>query len=325
MAQPTRLGNESRAWAAENLKGFFTCPVTPMSADYELDVAGMRHNVDAFVEMGCAGLVVGGFLGEGWNMTLDEWKRYHEIVYDAVAGRLPLFTIILDYSPHQAVEKLRFIESLGYVGAEIMNPPVQLKSDDDVVSYFDFVCSATDLAIVLYRTPVSGFVYSHDAVERIARNQTVIGMKNGTLSWSDSIALRRVVGDQLVISEPIERHWVHDQAHFGGQVIFGELSLMLYGKARETIHQYSQLVRDGDLTKAIALSDTLEPARDVYEEILMGRILKSSSYAASITYLKAWFELIGLRAGPVRPPIPARVPPAELTMLSDKLAAAGVI
>ncbi|MGQ0482387.1 MAG: dihydrodipicolinate synthase family protein [Pseudonocardia sp.] len=325
MAQPTRLGSEAKAWARENLTDFFTCPVTPFTEDYQLDVPGLRYNVDALVDMGCSGLVMGGFLAEGWNMTLDEWKRYHEVTYDAVAGRLPLFSIILDYSPAQAVEKLKFLESVGYLGAEVMNPPVQLKTDDDVVTYFEYICQATDLAIVLYRTPVSGFVYSHAAVDRIADIPTVCGMKNGTLSWSDSLGLRRLVGDRMVISEPMERTWVYDLAHHGGQVIFGELSLMLYGKVRDTIHQYAQLARDGDLTKAIALSETLNPARDIYERVLMGQIVKSTSYASSITYLKAWFELVGLKAGPVRPPIPARLPAAELDEMQGQLADAGVI
>ncbi len=124
--------------------------------------------------------------------------------------------------PTRRSKKMRFVESLGFTGAEIMNPSVQLKTDDDVVDYFDFVAPATGLALVLYRTPVSGFVYSHDAVARIAEHANVVGIKNGTLSWTDSIALRhRFGGDHLVISEPNERYWAHDAALFGGRVLYG--------------------------------------------------------------------------------------------------------
>jgi hypothetical protein len=28
-------------------------------------------------------LVVGGFIAEGWNLKLSDWKRYHEIMADA--------------------------------------------------------------------------------------------------------------------------------------------------------------------------------------------------------------------------------------------------
>jgi 4-hydroxy-tetrahydrodipicolinate synthase len=318
-------GGDARAWAAEHLRGFYMCPLTPLTKDFELDEAGLRHNIDAFVEMGCTGLVVGGFFAEGWNMTLAEWNRYHEVVADAVAGRLPLFTIILESSAYQAVEKLRYVQSLGYVGAEVMNPSVQLKNDDDVVSYFDVVAPATDLALVLYRTPVSGYVYSHRAVSRIAEHRNVVGVKNGTLSWTDSIALRRLVGDRLVVSEPNERYWAYDAAQFGGRMLYGELSLLLYGKCRDTLHEYSGFALDGELEKALPLSERLNPVREVYDDVLIGRIAATGSYVAAMPYLKAWFELLGLKAGPMRPPVSTSVSPQERERLAERLSAAGVL
>ncbi|PRF75152.1 hypothetical protein C6Q09_03965 [Burkholderia multivorans] len=46
--------------------------------------------------MGIDGLVVGGFISECWNVKPAEWNRYHEVVADAVKGRMDLWTIILD-------------------------------------------------------------------------------------------------------------------------------------------------------------------------------------------------------------------------------------
>lgn len=325
MTATAQIGSDAKAWAAEHLRGFYMCPVTPLSENFELDEEGLRHNIDAFVEMGCTGLVVGGFFAEGWNMTLAEWKRYHEVVADATAGRIPLFTIILDSSAYQAIEKMRYVESLGFIGAEVMNPSVQLKTNDDVVSYFDLVAPATGLALVLYRTPVSGFVYSHDAVARIAEHPNVVGIKNGTLSWVDSIALRRRVGDQLVISEPNERYWAYDAALFGGQVLYGELSLLLYGKWRPELRAYSDLALAGDLAGALPLAAKLDSVRQIYDEVLIGRIAATGSYVAAMPYIKAWFEMLGLRAGPVRPPVTARLSGSEREQLAQNLTDAGVI
>ena len=62
MIATTEIESVARAWAAENLRGFYMCPVTPLSEDFELDEEGLRHNIDALAEMGCAGLVVGGVI-----------------------------------------------------------------------------------------------------------------------------------------------------------------------------------------------------------------------------------------------------------------------
>jgi 4-hydroxy-tetrahydrodipicolinate synthase len=316
---------QAKAWAREHLAGFFMCPLTPFDAEYRLDEPGLRENLEAFLDMGCDGLVVGGFFAEGWNMTLDEWVRYHEVVVEAVDGRVPLFTILLESSAYQAIEKLRFVEQLGYSGAEIMNPSVQLRTDDEIFDFFAFVTAETPLAVVLYRTPVSGKVYGPDVVARLAELPNVVGVKNGTVSWNDTLVLRRRVGDALVVSEPNERLWVYDRALFGGQLLFGELSLLLYGKRREELAHYTALAAAGNLDEAVTVSAGLDPVRSVYEEVLISRIVQTGSYVGAMPYLKAWFELVGLRAGPVRPPVRATISPAERADLEGRLQEAGVL
>jgi len=316
---------DAKAWAREHLSGFFMCPLTPFDTDYHLDEAGLRDNLEAFIEMGCDGLVVGGFFAEAWNMTLDEWRRYHEVVAETVAGRLPLFTILVESSAYQAQEKLRLVEQLGYSGAEIMNPSVQLRTDEEIYDFFAFLTASTGLAVVLYRTPVSGKVYGHDVVRRLAELPNVVGVKNGTVSWNDTLSLRRLVGDALVVSEPNERLWVYDRALFGGRVLFGELSLLLYGKRRDELTRYTALASAGQLDEAVTVAAGLDPVRSVYEEVLISRIVQTGSYVGAMPYLKAWFELVGLRAGPVRPPVRASVTAAERADLERRLSEAGVL
>lgn len=316
---------EAKAWARTYLKGLYMCPLTPFREDYSLDEEGLRYNLNAFIEMGVDGLVVGGFFAEGWNMTLDEWKQYHRIVAEEVNGRIPLYTIILDFSAYQALERMAYVEQLGFVGAEVMNPAVQLKTDEEIYDFFRYLADRTNLSLVLYRTPVSGVVYSHDTVCRLAELPNVVGVKNGTLSWTDTIALRQKVGDALVISEPDERVWLYDISFFQGQLLYGELSLILYGKQRDKLRRYTDLAFEGKFEEARPLAEALEPVRQVYVEVLLERIARTRSYVSAHPYLKAWFELLGLRAGPVRPPVRSRIAPEEREELKRKLEEVGVL
>jgi 4-hydroxy-tetrahydrodipicolinate synthase len=154
--------SEAKAWSQKNLKGFYDAPLTPFTENGQLDEAGIRENVEAFIDMGMDGLSVGGFIAEAWNLKLFDWLRYHEIYADAVRGRIDLSTIILDASVHQALEKL------GFNSDEIMNPSVQLKTDDEIFSFYKYISDHSDMAVVLYRTPVSGTLLSMELMPRLA-------------------------------------------------------------------------------------------------------------------------------------------------------------
>jgi 4-hydroxy-tetrahydrodipicolinate synthase len=87
---------EAKQWALKNVRGLYMCPLSPVTPDFKFDEAGLRENIEKYVDMGIDGLVVGGFISECWNVKPAEWNRYHEIVADAVKGRMDLWTIILD-------------------------------------------------------------------------------------------------------------------------------------------------------------------------------------------------------------------------------------
>ena len=111
--------SEAKAWGLEKIKGFYQCPISPVGPDLKIDEEGLRENIEKFIEIGIDGLVVGGFISEGWNLTQADWMRYHEVVADAAKGRLPLWTIILDPCVHTAVEKMNFVEKVGFDGAPL--------------------------------------------------------------------------------------------------------------------------------------------------------------------------------------------------------------
>ncbi len=148
--------SEANQWAQKNLRGFYDAPLTPFTKAGDLDEPALRDNIDQFVEMGLDGIVVGGFIAEAWNLTLSEWYHYHEVIAEAVAGRIDISTIILDPSARQALEKMQAVEKMGYRSAEVMNPAVQLKSDNEIFSFYKYLADRTDMAMILHRTAVSG-------------------------------------------------------------------------------------------------------------------------------------------------------------------------
>jgi len=293
---------EAKAWCKQHVKDWYECPLTPMTKDFAFDEAGIRENIEAYIEMGETGLVMGGFLSECWNVKLSDWKRYHEIVADAVKGRLDLWTIILDPSVHQALEKMQFVEKLGYNGAEVINPVVQLRSDEEIYDYFKYMTDHSNLAVWLYRTAVSGKLLSFDLIQRLADLETVVGVKQGSLNHSDSLMLRKQVRSDFVVADPDETWWLDDLRN-GGQVLWGGFTHIIYGKKRKVLDQYTALARSGKWEEARVLWETLRPIADLMGELFALPLARTASYATPIGNIKAWYEAIGLKAGPMLPPV----------------------
>lgn len=292
----------AKQWANENIKGLFMCPISPMNDDFTFDEEGIRENIEAFIDMGVDGLVVGGFIAECWNATLTEWYRYHEVVAEAVNGRIPLFSILLDPSAYQTIEKMKRLEELGYDGVEVINPVVQLKSDDEVYNWFKFITDSSDLAVVLYRTPVSGKVLGWDLMQRLADLDTVVGTKQGVMNRVETLKIRSIIRPDFIVADPFEAVFC-DDLRKGGQTVFGELSYILYGKKRHIVKEYMALSAAGKWEEAYQVSAQLDDIREFYNEVFIWDVVQTFTYASALASMKAWFEEIGLKAGPIRPPV----------------------
>ena len=295
---------EAKSWAMKNVVDWYECPLTPVTDDFKFDEDGMRENLEAYVEMGETGLVVGGFLSEAWSVTLDDWKRYHKVLAEANRGRLPLWTIILDPSVHQSLEKMKYVQDLGYVGAEVINPVVQLKTDDEIYNYFKYMTDQSDLAICLYHTRVSGRLLSLDLVKRLADIDTIIGLKQGSGNHGDSLVMRKAVRNDFLVSDPLEDYWLDDLRN-GGQVLWGYFVHIIYGKKRWMLEEYTKLAREGNWEEAYKVSEGLKPVREFLFKVFAEPLFRTASYATSLANIKAWYEAIGLKAGPMIPPVQA--------------------
>jgi len=293
---------EAKQWALKNVRGLYMCPLSPVTPDFKFDEAGIRENIEKYVDMGINGLVVGGFISECWNVKPAEWNRYHEVVADAVKGRMDLWTIILDPEASVAVEKMAFVEKLGYNGAEVINPVIQLRTDDEIFDWFKYVTDRSDLAVCLYRTPVSGKVMGLDLMNRLADIDTVIGAKQGELNRAVTLRMRRHMRPDFIVMEPSE-YWLLDEQRVGGQVLWGELSYMLYGKKRHFVKDYVRLSAEEKHEEARKAWLELDAVRTYYEEEFLWTIAATATYAGALGTLKAWYEAIGLKAGPVIPPV----------------------
>jgi len=317
---------EAKEWGKKVLNGFIQDPITPFKNDLSFDAEGMRFNIRKILEeVKPNGLIYGGNIGECWDMTPAQFKEYMTVSAEETRGKTLLSGIVIDPSPYVALEKIRLMEDLGYDCIEIMTPNFQVRSDEDIMSFYKFITDHTDMAVVLYNTPASGRVLSHSLISKLADIETVIGIKNGMINWGDSMRLRREVGDKLLVCEPIENYWLMDilfGGPQGGRYLWATLELTLYGKKRHLLKEYTELARKGEVAKAFELYKQLEPARQLQEDQLFWALPQKGVY--TIAGIKYWFELLGFKAGPVLPPQKNLSDP-EKQQIRQLLTAGGIV
>lgn len=314
---------EAKAWGRETLRGFINVFPTPFTDDDEIDHAALRNNLERLSGIGLNGFLSGGNIAEGWNMTPTEWMSYSETVADVLVTRTPhLSSVILDPSPYTAIEKINRLAGLGFNAMEIITPIFALRSDDLVYEYFKMVSEGTDVALLLYNTPASGKVLSHDLIDRISDLDTVVGMKHGVDSVSDTARIRARVGDRMVVSNPFPRYWVLDIADYSGEVQYGGLEYTFFGKQRPTLLEYTELARAGRVTEAFALERSFIPLFDLYEKYLVTSVVQKGIY--DMAAMKYAMGLLGFEMSGVRRPAP-NVGAAEKEEIRSVLTAVGVI
>ncbi|MGK2851682.1 MAG: dihydrodipicolinate synthase family protein, partial [Candidatus Limnocylindrales bacterium] len=233
-----------------------------------------------------------------------------------------LASVILDPSPYTAIEKINRLADLGFNAMEVITPIFALRNDDLVYEYFKMLSEGTDVALLIYNTPASGKVLSHDLIERISDLETIVGMKHGLGSLADTIRVRERVGDRMVVSEPHPRYWAIDLARHGGAVHYGGLMYTLYGKQRPTLLEYTELARNGKVTEATAIEQRFEPLLRVFDDVIFRSIVEKGVYDMSGT--KYWYGLLGFETSLMRRPRVV-LTPAQEAEIKQTLSAVGAI
>lgn len=135
-------------------KGVFPALLTPFGPDGELDLQTFANNLDAQVEAGVHGIIIGGSLGEASTITFGEKEKLVSFSIQHLQGRIPVILNIAESSTKDAISSVQSGRKWGADGFMLL-PPMRYKTDDrETIAYFSAVASATDLPIMIYNNPV---------------------------------------------------------------------------------------------------------------------------------------------------------------------------
>ncbi|HEY3364042.1 MAG TPA: 4-hydroxy-tetrahydrodipicolinate synthase [Symbiobacteriaceae bacterium] len=152
------------------LRGAFPVMITPMNQDQSIDYAGLRNNVNFYIQNGVKGLIPLGSTGEFVSLTKAERLKVAEVVLEEVNGRIPVVVGTAAETTQETIEYTQFAKSIGAQAAMVINPYYMKPRDEDIFFHFKSLTEAVDLPIILYNNPwTSGIDMSMDLMLKIGK------------------------------------------------------------------------------------------------------------------------------------------------------------
>lgn len=180
--------------------GVMPAVTTKFTENDELNMKMFEVNINAQLEAGVNGIILGGTLGEASTLTDDEKRILIEETVRIVEDKVPVVINIAEQTTKGAVEAAHKAERYGAHGL-MMLPPMRYKSTDyETVQYFNTIAKNTALPIMIYNNPIDyKIAVTLDMFEELLVNDNIEAVKESTRDISNVTRIRNRFGNRLNI------------------------------------------------------------------------------------------------------------------------------
>ena len=262
--------------------------ITPFDDRQELDLDAHRHNLSLLGELGYEGFVLGGSTGEGPLLEPGERLALTAASREAAGREVYLLCGINAETNRAARRQIAEAAEGGADAALVLTPTTLSRNRTNFVSaFFEEVAEESPLPVFIYSVPVlTAYSIPLETVWELALHPNVVGMKD---SSGDAIRIQRMLAEL-----PDNFALYNGSAH--------SVTLTLAAGAHGVILAAANYVPRLGLEVVSAALET--PPGDMKKQ---HRLTAANDGVAryGIPGVKAAAEMVGLRAGRCRAPLPA--------------------
>jgi 4-hydroxy-tetrahydrodipicolinate synthase len=189
-----------------NWKGVMPAVTTKFTDNDELDLKTFELNINAQLNAGVHGIILGGTLGEASTLTDDEKRILVKETVRLVKSSVPVIINITEQTTTAAIDAAKKAKEDGASGL-MMLPPMRYKADDrETVTYYKKVANSTDLPIMVYNNPVDyGIEVTLDMFEELLNNcPNIQAVKESTRDLSNITRIKNRFGNRLAILSGVD-------------------------------------------------------------------------------------------------------------------------
>lgn len=285
------------------LGGVIAFPVTPFNRDLSLDLPGLRKNLKKLVQHKFCAVVAAGGTGELYSLTPAEHLEVVKATVEEVNGACPVIAGV-GFSRQIGIELARASDNAG-VDAILSLPPYYPGADEDaLLEYYVAIGTSTRLGFLVYSrdwvNPSPAWVQKlADAVPNL------VAWKDGQGDTRRYQQIMQKLGDRL--------YWIGGVGDDNVPAYYS-IGIRTYTSSIATVSPKLSI----ELHEVAARGDAkeLKKLMDAFVTPLYAFRARKKGYEVSV--MKEMMMLVGLAAGPVRPPL-ANVKKEEVAELEAML------
>jgi 4-hydroxy-tetrahydrodipicolinate synthase len=294
----TYAKNEAKQQARARFKGIWAAALVPFNEDLSIDEKGFRNNLRRWVDdLGIDGIFVAGKQSEFFSMSLPERKRLMEITIDEIGKKAGIIASCSDQNMDTVIELAKHAQAIGAPYIVVHAPVLHFLNsrDETLYQYYKTISEKVDIGIAMWSHEDSGYLMSPELCARIAELPNIVAIKY-SVPREMYIKLTRMVGDKIQVSTASEAEWFDNIVELGWRLYLCSSPPYLFQtKIDRRMREYTDLAFAGEVAKAKAIRDSLNPVREAFR--------RSRPPEKPAAHSKYWQELIGQVGGKVRPPM----------------------
>ncbi len=267
---------------------------TPFFDDYSVDYKAFESNLKFMVDKGLSNgnstLLIGGAGGEHPALNVEERIELMKIAVETAENKVPILTSI-QHTDWREINKMAASASeIGIYGCQLGPTYYYMPTKFDVLDLFKRVSNESDVNLMIYHTWWDGFVMDFELLDQLIEIPNVNSIK-----WShENIQL---------FKEGLERYSkkVSMIDNSGNHILSN-----IYGASGFITHlssfwpEYPKMIWDSLLDKNYSKTKDLLSGFKTDWMKWVGKVVTETGGEGP--FIKVAMELIGLKAGPPRPP-----------------------
>ena len=272
--------------ALKPLKGVFPLMPFVLDENQNLDLEGLKKNIQIYEEAGVHGYVAFGCMGECYASSFDEFRKVVDTAVAATRNMASVFGVTF-HNTRECVRRAQYAEEAGADGVMVGPPYLIPCTDDAVYTHYREINDAVDrIQIMAYNNPFSFRAnMTRHLWDRLMGLDRIKAVKESNGDTGHRANVIAHISERINVFAGGE-HWFLPDSLLGANGIVG---IVGPGAPRASLAFYEACMKR-DLDRAVPM------------HIKYNDLASDITGENEVAWLKACAELGGLHAGPPRYP-----------------------